>query len=322
MAEYVAKRLMFVPVTLLAITFLSFIALQLAPGDFFTSLSMNPQFDAATIEQLRAKFGLDQSWIVQYVKWLLRAIRFDFGESIAFQMPVLQLIGSRLFSTFILGVVGLVVTWGIGIPLGIAVAVRKGTTLDHASSFAAFAGMSFPSFFVALLLLKFFGLTLGILPIGGTVSADYETLTLLGKVFDRAYRLILPSMIFAIMGTGGLIRVMRAQVLEELSKNYVTVARSKGLSEQVVLAKHVLKNALNPFITSAGYALAELISGAALLEIVLNLQGLGSMLLEAVQAQDFFVIMADITLVSGLLLVGNILADIALAYVYPQIRYG
>lgn len=321
MLEYVVRRLMFVPVTLAAITFLSFIALQLAPGDFFTQLQMNPQFDPATINELRVKFGLDQNWIMQYVKWLWRALHFDFGESIAFQVPVMHLIGSRFLSTVILSVVGLVVGWGIGIPLGVFVAVKKGTNFDHASSFVAFAGMSFPSFFIALLFLKFFGMTLGILPIGGTVSADYDSLTLLGKLFDRSHHLILPAMIFAVIGTGGTIRVMRAQVLEELRKEYVTVARSKGLAETVVLTKHILRNALNPFITSAGYVLAELISGAALLEIVLNLQGLGSMLLEAVQAQDFFVMMASITLTSFLLLVGNLLADIARGYVFPQIRY-
>jgi peptide/nickel transport system permease protein len=233
---------------------------------------------------------------------------------------VLTLVEQRLTNTLILSIAALVVTWVLAIPLGVVVAVRKGKFSDRFLSALAFLGMSLPNFFLAFLLLRL-ALSTGWFPVGGSVSIDYEQLTAWGKLLDRLHHLVLPTLVLATSGMAGLMRLMRGAILDLERADFVRTARAKGLAERTVLFKHVLRNAMNPFITLAGYELGSLLGGAALVENVMNLQGLGSLMLNAVLALDIYLVMGSVLIGSVLLLVGNLLADVALTLSDPRIDF-
>jgi peptide/nickel transport system permease protein len=220
----------------------------------------------------------------------------------------------------ILSLAALVVTWSFAIPIGVLVAVRRGQVYDRLLSALAFLGMSLPNFFIAFLLMRL-ALATGWFPVGGTVSFDYEHLSLPGKIADRLHHLVLPTVVLATSGMAGLMRLMRGAILDLQRADFVRTARAKGLPERVVLFRHVLRNALNPFITLAGYELGTLLSGAALVESVMNLQGLGALMLEAVLALDIYLVMGSVLIGSLLLLLGNLIADIALTLSDPRIDF-
>lgn len=321
MLRFIVKRLLhFIPL-LLGITLLSFLIIQMAPGDYLTTLKADPKMSPQLIEQLRHEFGLDQPVLVQYGRWLWQVVHFNFGQSVAYRVDVIDLIGSRALNTFILSFASILFTWTLAIPMGVVVAVRQNTILDRTLSFLAFIGMSLPSFFLAFLML-YLALKTGWFPIGGTYSPEYDSYTALGKLIDRAEHLVVPVFVLGVGGMAGLMRLMRANILEIMNSDYVRTARAKGLSGRTVIFKHVLRNALNPFVTLAGYELGALLGGAALVEAVLNLQGLGTLMLQAVLAQDLYLIMASLLIGAVLLIIGNLLADIALTRLDPRIRLG
>ena len=321
MLRFIVKRLLhFIPL-LLGITILSFLIIQMAPGDYLTTLKADPKMSPQLIEQLRHEFGLDQPVLVQYGRWLWQVLHFNFGQSVAYRVDVIDLIGSRALNTFILSFASILFTWTLAIPMGVVVAVRQNTILDRTFSFLAFIGMSLPSFFLAFLML-YLALKTGWFPIGGTYSPEYDSYTALGKLIDRAEHLAVPVFVLGVGGMAELMRLMRANILEILNSDYVRTARAKGLSGGTVVFKHVLRNALNPFVTLAGYELGALLGGAALVEAVLNLQGLGTLMLQAVLAQDLYLIMASLLIGAVLLIIGNLLADIALTRLDPRIRLG
>ncbi|MBI3392071.1 MAG: ABC transporter permease [Nitrospirae bacterium] len=320
MGRYVLRRLVNAVPLIVGITFISFLVVDLAPGDFFTSLKMNPQISPETLQAMEAKYGFDKPLVVRYFLWFWRVLHFDFGESIFYHVDVLSLIGRFLPNTVILSAAAMVVSWGLAVPLGLFMALRPGTWADRLLSFFAFMGMSIPSFFFALLLL-IFALQTGWFPTGGSFSPDYDTLSLAGKVWDRIHRLVLPVVVLGTSGVAGLMRLMRGNVMEIMNADYVRTARAKGLPERVVVFKHILRNAINPFITIAGYELGALFGGAALVEAVLHLQGMGNLMLQAVLSQDLFLLMGSILIGAVLLIVGNLLADIALKFADPRIRY-
>jgi peptide/nickel transport system permease protein len=305
---------------IIGITFLSFLAMSLVPGDYLSSLKLNPSISPEVIRQMEAEFGLDQPLLVRYFKWLWAAMHLDFGVSLAYRVSVVELIAARALNTVILAAGSIAFSWMLAIPIGIIVAVRQDTILDRVLSFLAFFGMSLPSFFFAFLAM-YFALRTGWFPVGGTVSVDYATLDFWGRLSDRVDHLILPVVVLGTGGMAGLMRLMRSQILEIKNSEYVRTARAKGLSERTVLYKHVLRNALNPFITIAGYSLADLLSGAALVEAVMNLQGLGLLLLDAVRSLDIYLVMGSVLVGAALLLIGNLLADIALVAVDPRVDF-
>ena len=319
MLRFILKRLIHMIPLLLGITFLSFCIISLAPGDYLSTLKMNPQISEETIRRLEADFGLDKPLYLQYIKWLWQILHLNFGDSIAYRVDVLSLIMSRAFNTIILSVASIVFAWSLAIPIGIAVAYWQNSLFDRAFSFLAFFGMAVPNFFLAFLLL-YFALKTGWFPIGGTFSYEYDSLSLFGKVADRAEHLILPVIVLGTSGMAGLMRLMRGNILEIKNSDYVRTARAKGLSEPVIIFKHVLRNALNPFITLAGYELGSLLGGAALVEAVLNLQGLGTMMLQAVMGQDIYLIMGSLVIGAVMLIVGNLTADVTLTIVDPRIK--
>ncbi len=318
MGLFLLRRLVQMVPLLIGITFLSFLIVDLAPGDFFSSLALNPSISPEAVEEMKRSFGYGEPLVQRYLAWLWQVLHGDLGLSVAHRVGVATLIGQRLVNTLILSVSALLVTWLVAIPLGVLVAVRRGKFSDRFLSLLAFLGMSVPNFFLAFLLLRF-ALHTGWFPVGGSVSFDYEHLSPGEKIIDRLHHLILPTVVLATSGMGSLMRLMRGAILDLQRADFVRTARAKGLAERTVLFKHVLRNALNPFITLAGYELGTLLSGAALVEAVMNLQGLGSLMLEAVLALDIYLVMGSVLIGSVLLLVGNLLADVALALSDPRI---
>ncbi len=305
---------------LLGITIISFIIIQLSPGDFLAEIRLNPIVSQQTVDQMRANFGLDQPLHIQYLKWLWNAMRLDFGYSFAFQVPVIWLIGSRLMNSVILNLVSFAVAWAIAIPLGIYTARRQYTAADNSLSFAAYVGISTPTFFSGLFLL-YWAFKTGWFPIGGMTSIDYEFLTPMGKFLDVAHHMVLPVLVLGVFGVAGLMRQMRANLLEVLRHDYVRTARSKGLSERVVVNRHAVRNAINPLITIFGFSLGGLLGGSAILENVLGWPGIGKLLVDATIQKDLYVVMASLVIGSVTLVVGNLIADILLVVSDPRIRY-
>lgn len=320
MRTFIIRRLLNMIPLLVGITCISFGIIQLAPGDYFSQLALNPQISPETIEHLRRTYGFDQPIAVQYLKWLWAALRFDFGYSFSWHMPVIDLIRERALNTMLLSVSSSAIAWLVAIPIGIYAAVRQYSLGDKVLSILAFLGMSMPNFFFAFLLLYLAAVT-GWFPIGGVTSADYSTLPLLGRLGDRIHHVILPVVVLSTGGMAGLMRLMRGNMLEILKVEYVTTARSKGLGEGKVILKHALRNALNPFITLFGYQLAHILSGAALVEIILSWPGLGSLMLEAVMAKDLYLVMGSLYIGAILLILGNLVADLLLVVADPRIRY-
>ncbi len=305
---------------LLGITFFSFMIISLAPGDYLTAMSQNPQINAETITAMRVKFGLDQPWYIQYVKWLSNAVRFDFGYSFANQMPVFSLIAEKMLNTFILAFSAALFAWGIAIPLGIISAVRQNTWVDRSASFVSFVGLSIPEVFFALLMVLFAAKT-GWFPIGGMKSLDFEYMSYGEQFFNLLHHLALPTIVLGSVSLAGRMRQMRANLLDTLLQDYIQTARAKGLNERLVIYKHALRNAINPLITLFGFTLASLLSGAFLVEVVMSWPGLGRLTLDALFARDLYLVMGSLLMASVMLILGNLAADVMLALSDPRIRY-
>jgi peptide/nickel transport system permease protein len=281
---------------------------------------MNPSISPDLIREMEVEFGYGEPLLVRYGRWLWRVLHLDLGMSIAYRVAVLDLIGARTLNTLILAAASMVFTWALAVPIGIVVALRRGSFVDRVLSFFAFFGMSVPSFFLAFLLM-YLALETGWFPVGGTTSLDYALLGPLEKLTDRAAHLVLPVVVLGTSGMASLMRLMRSSILEIENADYVRTARAKGLPEWLVVGKHILRNALNPFITLAGYELGTLLGGAALVEAVMNLQGLGTLMLDAVRSLDLYLVMGSVLMGSVLLLLGNLLADVALTRVDPRIDF-
>jgi peptide/nickel transport system permease protein len=323
MARFLVRRLCLMIPLLIGITFVSFCAMSLVPGNFLSGLAMNPQISPLVIKQMEAEFGLDQPLLLRYFHWLWQVLHLNLGVSLQYRVGVTTLIGSRAINTIILAVASMLFSWLLALPIGIIVAVKQNSPLDRILSFVSFLGMSVPAFFLAFLALDFaLWMDKPWLPVGGTISPDYPGLGLWSKFADRIDHLILPVIVLGLAGMASLMRLMRSQILDIKQAEFVRTARAKGLPEWLVIGKHVLRNALNPFVTMAGYALADLLSGAALVEAVMNLQGLGLLLLNAVQSLDIPLVMGSVLMGAVLLLVGNLLADVALVAVDPRVDFG
>ncbi len=320
MLAYILRRIAVALPLLLGISFITFLFIHMAPGNYFDTLRMNPEISEQTIALYESQYHLDEPVLIQYGYWLWHLVQGDLGYSFAFRAPVASVIFSRLGNTLLLSLVAMLVAWCVALPLGIYAAVHQKTVIDRGLSFVAFVGMSIPNFFFALLLLYAAAKT-GFLPLGGMVASNHEQLSWWGKIVDVAQHLAIPAIVIATASMAGLQRLMRSNMLEVLRAPYVTTARAKGLSEKRVLFVHALRNAINPMITLFGYELSGLLSGAALTEIICSWPGLGSLMLAAVRQQDLFLVMGSMLMGGVMLLAGNLIADIMLAWVDPRIRY-
>ncbi len=320
MTKFILRRLLQLIPLVLGITFISFAVMQLAPGDYLTTLQGNPQIRPETIERLRTDFGLDKPWPLQYFNWLWNALHGNFGYSFTYKIGVFTLIGQRVYYTFLLSLWSTIFAWAVALPLGVYVATHRNSISDRLANFFAFAGISLPGFFVALLALIFAQRT-GWLPVGGASDPQYETFSHAGKIWDTTQHLLLPVLVLGTRGVAGLMRQMRGNLLDVLSENFVLAARARGLSERRVIYKHAFRNAINPLITLFGYELSGLLAGAALIEVVMGWPGLGQLLLEAVQTKDLYVAMGAFVMGAGLLIMGNLVADLLLALTDPRIKF-
>ncbi|MDD5422186.1 MAG: ABC transporter permease [Candidatus Omnitrophota bacterium] len=321
MIRYIAKRLAgFVPV-FFGITLISFFVIHLAPGkptDIQTSL--NPKVSYEARMRLERLYGLDKPLHVQYFDWLRRFVVFDFGRSYVDDRPVRAKIAERIPITLLINILSLILIFAIGIPLGIISAVRRGSFMDRLTTVFSFIGFSTPEFWLALLLMSFFSITLNWLPISGIKSLDFEYFSAAGKVLDVAKHLVLPVCISAFGGIAGISRYMRSSMVGVIHQDYIRTARAKGLNERQVIYKHALKNALLPVITIIGLAIPGLIGGSVIFESIFAIPGMGRLFYESVMARDYATIMGVLSIGAMLTLLGNLLADIAYSYADPRIR--
>lgn len=320
MWTFIARRLLAIPPLLLAVTFLTYCLLYAAPGDYFTRLMEDPQITDDYIAALRAQYGLDGGLFYRYWRWLVNALQFDFGYSFKFDLPVFDLIGERLANTLLLTGTGLVIAWGFALPLGVMAGVYQGRFIDKTASFISFIGLSIPRVFFALLMVMLAEAT-GWFPVSGMRDQIYwDDMTSTEQIFDVLHHLILPATVIGTTSMAGYMRQMRAEMVETLSKDYVRTARAKGLSARQVVYKHAFGNAINPLITLFGYSLAALLTGAFLVEVVFAWPGLARLTVDAVFSQDEPLVMAAVLVATLMLVAGNTIADLMLAFVDPRIR--
>jgi peptide/nickel transport system permease protein len=312
--------------TLIVVSIVSFFIIQLPPGDFLSSyvaqLSMEGDYvDQDIIDALERRYGMGQPVYVQYWKWVSGIIlRGDWGQSFEWEKPVKDLIWERIGLTMVLSASTMLFSWFVSIPIGVYSATHQYSWLDYLLSFISFVGRGTPGFLLALIVM-YFAMTVLNLNVGGLFSNEYilEPWSW-GKVRDMLQHIWIPILILAFGSTAGLIRITRANTLDELRKPYVTTARAKGVKETRLLWKYPVRVALNPFFSTVGWSLANLISGSTLVATVLSLQTTGPMMLRALTSQDMYLAGSFLLLLSTLTVIGTLLSDILLAWVDPRIR--
>jgi len=324
---YVLKRVLFMIPTLIAVSIVAFMLIQLPPGDFVTTLAaqmsqMGDTIDPTTLAMLREQYGLNEPLWKQYYIWITNIILHgDFGRSFDWGVPVSDLIWDRLGLTLVLSLTALVFTWVVALPIGIYSAVKKYSVGDYMASFMAFIGLAIPNFLLALILMYLAYRFLGI-SIDGLFSLEFaDAPWSWGKVLDLGQHLIVPVIVLGTSGTAALVRIMRANLLDELYKPYVTTARAKGLSEWRLILRYPVRSALNPFVSTIGWTLPELVSGATVTAVVLNLPTTGPLLLRSLIAQDVYLAGSMILMLSVLTVIGTLISDLLLAWLDPRVRY-
>ena len=324
MVSYLGKRLLMMLPLLLGITLISFIVIHLAPGeptDLQTDL--NPKVSVEARNRLRAQYDLDQPLLVQYGKWLTRLATFDFGDSFSQDhRPVATKIVERLPITIVINLLSIAVILAVAVPIGILSATRRNSLFDRATTVFVFIGFATPSFWLALLMMEWFGVRLGWLPIAGLKSLDYDYLGFGGRFLDQVRHLLLPVFISAFGGLAGFSRYMRSNMLEVIRQDYILTARAKGLSERAVIYRHALRNALLPVITILGLSVPGLIGGSVIFETIFAIPGMGKLFYDGVMMRDYPLIMGVLVIGAILTLVGNLLADLGYALADPRIRNG
>lgn len=322
MLNYLARRFLMMIPLLIGITLISFVVIHLAPGeptDMQTQL--NPEVSTELRNRLRDQYGLDKPLVIQYGEWLGRFVRLDFGNSFSQdRRPVLDKIVERLPITISINLLSIVAILAAAIPIGIYSATHRGSLFDRLTTILVFIGFAAPSFWLALLLMDFFGVRLGLLPIAGLKSLDYDSLSLFGKILDLGRHLILPVFISTFGGLAGFSRYMRSNMLEVIRQDYILTARAKGLSEQSVIYRHALRNALLPVITILGLSVPGLIGGSVIFETIFAIPGMGKLFYDGVMMRDYPLIMGILVMGAILTLVGNLLADLCYAFADPRIR--
>jgi peptide/nickel transport system permease protein len=326
MGRFLLRRLLAVLPTLAAVSFVAFAIIQLPPGDFLDSYiaQLRSQGDAvreSDILELRDRYGLDEPLVVQYWRWISGIVlRGDFGVSFEWNRPVSELLWDRIGYSAALSVAALLVTWIIAFPIGVYSALRPYTVGDYALNVVGLFGIATPSFLVALVLMYIAFSQFGA-SVGGLFSPEFRDAPWSwARVADLLTHLWIPLLVIATNGTAALIRVLRANLLDELHKPYVVAARARGLSEVHLTAKYPVRIALNPFVSTLGWVLVAIVSGEAIISIVLNLPTTGPLLLQALKAQDMYLAASFILLLSVLTVLGTVISDLLLAWLDPRIR--
>jgi peptide/nickel transport system permease protein len=321
MAPFLLRRLLQLIPLLFGITLITFAVIHLAPGDP-TSLetSFNPRVSTEAKENLKRLYGLDQPLYVQYGHWVERFAHLDFGTSFIDGRAVTDKILDRLPITLVINLLSLLFILIVSVPIGVLAATRQYSLFDKATTVFVFLGFSTPTFWLALLLMILFGITLGWLPISGYQSMDTSGMSGTEIFLDWAKHLLLPIFVSAFGGLAGISRYMRSTMLEVVRQDYIRTARAKGLSEGVVLYKHALRNALMPIVTILGLSVPGLIGGSVIFETIFAIPGMGQLFWQATMARDYPTIMGILVIGAVLTLLGNLLADIAYAWVDPRVK--
>ena len=325
MTQHIVKRLLLLPVLLFIFSIFAFVIIQAPPGDFVTSYiaelaASGSSMDQAQIDALRERYGLDQPVTAQYFKWIGRIVKGDLGVSLDWQKPINELIGERLLLTVILGLLTFFVSWGLAVPIGIISAVKKYTLLDYFFTVFNYIGIATPTFMVALIAM-WLAFSWFSVSVTGLFSSDFiDAPWSLGRVGDLAVHIWLPMLILALSGTARLARIMRANLLDELNKPYVEMARAKGMSEWRLIMKYPVRLALNPLVSTIGWYLPLIFSGSLVVATVLNLPTIGPMFLRSLTNQDMFLAGAIVLIYCMLAIVGTLISDILLAWLDPRIR--
>lgn len=327
MLQYVLRRIVIMIPVLFVVSIISFIVIQLPPGDYLTShiaalAESGDIVDQDVIDALKKRYGLDQPMYVQYFKWIWRIIAYgDFGQSFRWNKPVKELIGQRLLLTVSVTFITLLFQWSVALPIGIYSATHQYSLLDHLVTTIGFIGMAVPNFLLALIMI-YISVAYFNINVAGLFSPDYvDAPWSLDKFLDMLKHIWVPMIIVGTSGTAGLIRVMRANLLDELNKPYVVTARAKGLTERRLLYKYPVRVAINPFISTIGWSLPTLISGITITAVILSLPTAGPLFLRALQGQDMYLAGSFVLLLSTLTVIGTLLSDILLAWLDPRIRF-
>jgi peptide/nickel transport system permease protein len=324
--SYILRRLLGMIPTLVVISIITFVLIQLPPGDFLTSQleqlqQQGEQISEDHIAALRARYGLDRPMHVQYLKWVANFVQGDMGYSFEWNRPVNELIWDRLGYTVVIALTAMLFTWAVALPIGIYSALKQYSISDYAFTTLGFLGLSTPSFLLAMVLMylgyEWFGVS-----VGGLFSPEYVAAPWsLGKLADLLKHVWIPTVVVGMAGTAGMIRVMRANLLDELQKPYVITARAKGVGPVRLVLKYPVRIALNPFISTIGWMLPHLFSGSTIAAVVLSLPTTGPLLLRALMSQDMYLAGSFIMILSALTVVGTLISDILLALIDPRIRY-
>lgn len=326
MLAYIFRRFLIMIPTLFVISVISFCIIQLPPGDYLTSYIANLQetgetADEAVVESLRARYGLDKPWSVQYWIWICGVLRGDFGQSFSMNRPVKDLIWERLGLTAAISFCTILFTWCVAIPIGIYSATHQYKASDYLFTFLGFIGMATPSFMIALVLMNLAQNQWG-WNVGGLFSESYmDAPWTWDKARDLLQHIWVPVVVLGIGGTAGMIRTVRANLLDQLEMPYVVTARASGLSERRLLLKYPVRVAINPVISTVGWLLPGLVSGSIIVAMVLSLPTTGPLLLKALMEQDMYLAGSFVLLLSTLTVIGTLLSDILLAWVDPRIRF-
>lgn len=316
MLKYIIKRIIKAIPLLILITIISFLIINLAPGDPVRMFINPEQMGRVDVETIRHNFGLDKPLYIRYFVWLGGMLKGDFGVSFFRQRPVIDLLMEALPNTVVLSLAAVIISVIVAIPAGIVSAIKRGSAWDYFFSTISFIGVSLPSFWFGLMLLLLFGAKLQWLPIGG-MRENFEQFIFI----DRLRHIILPAIVLGMGGMASDMRYMRSAMLEVINQDYIRTARSKGLSERVVLWKHAFRNALLPLITLFGFMIPGLIGGAAITESIFSWPGIGRIVIEANFTRDYPVIMGELVFTSVLVVLGSLIADVLYAVADPRIKY-
>lgn len=328
MLNYIIRRLTIIIPELFLISVIAFIVIQLPPGDFLTTYIMRLQasgveINQTIIENLKKQYGLDRPMYVQYFIWIKNIVtQGNFGTSFSWNRPVIDLIKGRLSITLTISLLSLAVTWLVAFPVGIYSAIRQYSPFDYIFTFLSFLGISMPGFLLALTAVWFLYKFTGHAVIGAFSLEYLDQPWSLAKVIDMLKNIWLPVIVVGMAGTAGLVRVIRAMMLDEIRKLYVTTARAKGLPEYKVLIKYPLRVAVSPTISTIGWLLPAIVSGESVVGIVLNLQTIGPLLLTASLAQDMYLAGSIVLILGTLTVIGMFISDLLLAWLDPRVRYG
>jgi peptide/nickel transport system permease protein len=325
MLAYLVRRVILAILTVWAVSVLAYVVIELPPGDYITSYIAQMSSSGSGVSEqeaqaLRQQYGLDQPVYVQYLRWMSLVLQGNYGMALEYGRPVGEVIGDRLWLTMVVSVAAIILTWLVAMPIGIYSAVRQYSIGDYIATFIGFIGLAVPGFMLALIIM-YLGFTLFGAHIGGLFSDQYaDAAWTLGKVWDLTKHLPVPAIILGLAGTAQLIRIMRANLLDELGKPYVMTARARGLSEARLVLKYPVRVALNPFASTIGYLLPYVVSGSIIVSLVLSLPTVGPLLLKALIAQDMFLAGTIVLLLGVMTVIGTFLSDLLLLWIDPRIR--